>query len=245
MPVVIPPPRHGLGKTLLRGLLLSALVAGSVLFVCYRFGETPTEKADRLFKERRLAELKSYTQKLLGSGENSPLLMSYYVVAEFTSNAQANLESLLSNLRALDDRVIFRRETLQRLIQIPENRTRLGEILAAAVMLEKPAGNETLALIRSILESDADLSGSSVDFTALAELFPRQVRLVSAQKLQMRSGPTTDADVLRRLEDGERLLLRYAGPAMLVSGKRGRWIYTLDRQMASGWVFDAYLTPEE
>ncbi|HMV35319.1 MAG TPA: SH3 domain-containing protein [Turneriella sp.] len=245
MPVIIPPPRHSLGSRLLRLLLLSLLVAGSILFVCYRFGETPTEKAERLFTQRRLAELKSYTQKRLGAGEASPLLMSYYIAAEFSSNAQASLESLLSNLRALDDRPIFRRETLQRLIQIPENRKRLGEILAAALVIEKPPGNETLALIRSILESDADLSGSSADFAALAEIFPRQVRLVSAQKLQLRSGPTTDSEVLRRLEDGERLLLRYSGPAVLVSGKRGRWVFTLDAQMVSGWVFDAYLAPEK
>ncbi|GAB4424442.1 MAG: hypothetical protein OHK0011_05050 [Turneriella sp.] len=245
MPVVIPPPRQSLGSRLLRLMLVSILVAGSALFVCYRFGETPTEKAERLFTQRRLAELKAFTQKRLGAGEANPLLMSYYIAAEFSTNAQANLESLLSNLRALDDRPIFRRETLQRLIQIPDNRKRLGEILSAALKVEKPAGNETLALVRSILESDADLSGGNTDFTALAELFPRQVRLVSAQKLQLRSGPSTDSAVIRQLDDGERLLLRHTGPTVMVSGKRGRWAFVLDAQMASGWVFDAYLTLEK
>lgn len=245
MPVVIPPPRQSLGSRLLRLILVSVLVAGSALFVCYRFGETPTEKAERLFAERRLTELKNFTQKRLGAGEASPLLMSYYIAAEFSTNAQASLELLLSNLRALDDRPIFRRETLQRLIQIPDNRKRLAEILSAAVQTEKPASNETLALVRSILESDADLSGGNADFAVLAELFPRQLRLVSAEKLQLRSGPTTDSEVLRRLENGERLLLRHSGPAVLVSGKRGRWVYALDTQMASGWVFDAYLAVEK
>jgi hypothetical protein len=221
------------------------LVAGSVLFVCYRFGETPTEKAERLFSERRLVELKTYAQKRLAAGEASALLMSYYIVAEFSTNAQANLESLLSNLRAIDDRPIFRRETLQRLVQIPSNRARLRAILSAALQVETPPGNETLALVRSILESDADLSGGSADFEALAQLFPRQVRIVSAQKLQFRSAPTIDSEVLRRLEDGERLLLRYSGPAVQVSGKRGRWAFVMDSQLASGWVFDAYLVTEK
>lgn len=225
----------------MRLLVASVLVAGSVLFLCYRFGETPTEKAERLFSERRLAELKTYTQKRLAAGEASALLMSYYIVAEFSTSAPANLESLLSNLRAIDDRPIFRRETLQRLIQISSNRARFGEILSAALQVETPPGNETLALVRSILESDADLSGGSANFDALAKLFPRQVRLVAAQKLQFRSAPTTDSEVLRRLKDGERLLLRYSGSAALVSGKRGRWAYMLDAQLSSGWVFDAYL----
>jgi hypothetical protein len=245
MPVVIPPPRRSLSSRIVQLLLASVLVAGSALFVCYRFGETPTEKAERLFTQRRLAELKTFTQKRLGAGEASPLLMSYYITAEFSTNAQANLESLLSNLRALDDRPIFRRETLQRLIQIPGNRGRLGEILSAALQVEKPASNETLALVRSILESDADLSGGSADFAALAELFPRQLRQVSAQKLQLRSGPSTDSEVIRRLEDGEKLLLRHSGPTVIVSGKRGRWVYALDGQLTSGWVFDAYLTLEK
>lgn len=245
MPVVIPPPRQSLGSRLLRLILISVLVAGSALFVCYRFGETPTEKAERLFTRRQLTELKAYTQKRLGAGEASPLLMSYYITAEFSTNAQANLESLLSNLRALDDRPIFRRETLQRLIQIPENRKRLGEILSAALQSEKPVSNETLVLVRTILESDANISGGKADFDLLAELFPRQLRAVSAQKLQLRSGPTTDSEVLRRLEDGERLLLRHSGPNVLVSGKRGRWVYALDTQLASGWVFDAYLKTED
>jgi hypothetical protein len=222
-------------------LLAPALVAGGILFVCYRFGEAPTEKAERLFTQRRLAELKSFTQKQLSAGDNSPLLMSYYIAAEFSTNAKANLESLLSNLRALDERPIFRRETLKRLIELPENRSRLGEILAAALTIEKPPGTEARALIRSILESDADLSGSTAEFAELSELFPRQVRLVAAEKLQLRMGATTDSEVLRRLENGERLLLRFSGPAVVVSGKRGRWVYILDAQMASGWVFDAYL----
>lgn len=245
MPVIVPPPRQGLVSRLLRLGLVSLVVAGSAVFLCYRFGETPTEKAERLFKLRRLAELKNFTQKRLFAGEASPLLMSYYVTAEFSTNAQANLNSLLSNLRALDDRPVFRRETLQRLIEIPENRPRFGAILSAALQVEKPLGNEMLAFVRRILESDADISGGRADFEQLAELFPRQMRVVSAQKLQLRSGPTTDSEVLRRLEDGERLLLRHSGPTVLVSGRRGHWVYALDSQLASGWVFDAYLTTEK
>lgn len=212
------------------------------MFVSYRFGETPTEKAERLFTARRLQELKTFTEKRLAAGEINPLLMSYYVAAEFSTNAQANLESLLSNLRALDERPIFRRETLQRLIQIPENRGRLGEIMSAALKLENPASKETEALVRRILESDAELSGNSIDFAVLAELFPRQVRYVSAQRLQLRSGPSTESEVIRRLEDGERLLVRHSGPTISISGRRGRWTFILDEQLASGWVFDAYLS---
>lgn len=239
MPVVTPPPRQSPGRRLGQLLLVSALVSGSGVYVCYRFGETATEKAERLFSERRLTELKAHTQKQLSAGQTSPLLMSYYIAAEFSTNTQANLASLLSNLRALDERPVFRRETLQRLLQVGNN-GRSGEILAALLQGEQPAGKETLALVRDLLQSEADLSGGS-DFSTLAALFPHELRLVSAQKLQFRSGPNTDAAVLRRLANGERLLLRRSGPAVQVSGKRGHWVYALDAQMASGWVFDAYL----
>lgn len=243
MPVITPPPRRNRFAVLLRWALLLCAVAGVVLFLAHRFGETPTEKAERLFTERRLVELKNYTQKQLSSGNANPLLMSYYVVAQFSTNAEADLDSLLSNLRALDERPIFRREALQRLLQVEQNRKRAGKILSAALALENPPGKEALALVQSVLDSDLALESAAVDFDRLAELFPARLRKVAAKRLQFRSGASTDAEVLRQLEPGEQLLLRRQGEIVLVSGKKGRWAFVLDRQLVSGWVFGAYLSP--
>lgn len=243
MPVITPPPRKNRIALLLRWAVLSLAVAGVVLFLFYRFGETPTEKAERLFAERRLVELKNYTQKQLGSGNANPLLMSYYAVAEFSTNSQADLQSLMSNLQALDERPIFRREALQRLLQVEHNRRRAGEILSAALALESVPGKEMQSLLQSLLDSDAELFSGAVDFERLAGIFPARVRVVSAKKVQFRAGPTTESEVLRQFGPGERLLLRRQGEPVLVSGKKGRWVFVLDQQLVSGWVFGAYLAP--
>lgn len=244
MPVVIPPPRQHLLQRLLRLILTVALISGSVVFICYRFGDSPAEKAERLFSKHRLTELRDFTQKRLAAGEVNPLLMSYYVTAEFSVNPQANLSALLGNLRAVDDRVIFRRETLQRLLQLKENQRRAGEILTATLDTENPPGAEMLALIKNLLQSDADLSGAETNFARLQQNFPDRRRRVSAKSLQFRSAPNTESQVLRKLDDGEELFLRSSGAMTAASGKQGRWALVLDHEMVSGWVFDAYLSRE-
>ncbi len=245
MPVISAPPRQAL-LTQLRNLLIFLLLgAGCIWFVCYRFGETTAEKADRLFTRQRYAELRDFSQKRLAAGEATPMLLGHYAVAEFTTNTKSNLQSLLSNIAAADARVIFRREALVRISQIATNNSRAGEVLQQALLLEDPLSAETKQVVRQLFKTTHSLAGAEIEFSRLAELFPESVRQVKARELQFRASPGTEGAVLRRLKDGETLLVRMTGEATTVSGKQGRWVHALDSGLESGWVFDAYLTKSE
>ena len=96
------------------------------------------------------------------------------------------------------------------------------------------------------MKSSLPLSGAEGAFNELGDLFRKDLRQVSAKRLQMRSAPSTDAAVVRQLDDGESLLVRTANAPTNVSGRGGKWTFVLDRNMESGWVFDAYLKlPED
>jgi|JI10StandDraft_1071094.scaffolds.fasta_scaffold287954_2 hypothetical protein len=241
MPVISPPPRQALLRQLRNLAFFLLLAIGSVWFVCYRFGETTHEKADRLFAERNFVKLRDFTQKRLAAGEVTPLLLGHYAVAEFTTNPKSNLTSLLNNIAAADARVIFRREALVRIAQITENNARAGEVLQQALLLENPLTPETKQVVQSLFKTSHSLAGAEVDFARLAGLFPETVRQVKARELQFRASPGTEGAVLRRLKDGETLLVRVTGEATTVSGKKGRWVHAIDTGLESGWVFDAYL----
>jgi len=241
MPVITPPPRQALLRQLRNFALFALLAVGSVWFVCQRFGETTHEKADRLFAEGRFSHLRDFTQKRLAAGEVTPLLLGHYAVAEFTTNPKSNLVSLLNNIAAADARVIFRREALVRIAQINENNARAGDVLQQALLLENPLTPETKQVVQALFKTSHSLAASEIDFARLAELFPETVRQVKARELQFRASPGTEGAVLRRLKDGETLLVRVAGEATTVSGKKGRWVFVVDSRMESGWVFDAYL----
>lgn len=241
MSVLMRPPRRSLVRRLAFPLLTLGALTGIIIFLVYRFGDTPIERAEKLFAKRDLEALHSYTRKKLEKGEVNPLLYSYFAVAEFSTNPKASLASVLNNVRAVDDRPVFRREALHRILLVPANVARAGEILGEALNLEKPPSDEMKILIQNLVKSEAPLTGNSANFAALAELFPGDLRRVHARELQWRSAPSTEGQVLRRLSDGEQLLLRLAGSATQVSGKTGRWVFVLDESMNSGWVFDAYL----
>ena len=241
MSVIIPPPRRSLVRRFGVPLLLLGAIAGVIIFLVYRFGDTPVEKAEKLFARRDLEGLHSYTRKKLGQGEVNPLLYSYFAVAEFTMNPKASLAGVLSNVKAVDDRPVFRREALHRILQIPANATRGGDILGEALKLETPPGDEMKALIRNLVKSEAPLMGDAGNFSELKTLFPGDIRRVKAKELQWRQSPSTEGQVIRRLADQEELFLRMNGGATTVSGRKGSWAFVLDEQMNSGWVFDAYL----
>lgn len=241
MPVINPPPRQALLKQLRNLSLFLVLVAGGTWFLCQRFGETAHEKADRLFSKRRFAELRNFTQKRLAAGEVTPLLLGHYTVAEFTTNVKSNLASLLGNIAAADERVIFRREALLRIAQLSENNARAGEVLQQALVLENPLTAETRQVVQMLFKTPHSLAGAGIEFTRLTEIFPEAVRTVKARELQFRASPGTEGAVLRRLKDGETLIVRMTGEVTTVSGKKGRWAYAIDSGMESGWVFDAYL----
>lgn len=241
MPVISPPPRQKLLRTYLKPVLLAIAGVLLVFFLRQRFGDTAIEKAERLFQKRELADLKTFTQKNLASGEISPVLMGYYAVAEYSVNPDAALKSLLNSILAVDDRVIFRREALQRIWQVEANRHRAGAILREIIALEKPPGTALKNLATEVMASESPLTGEASLFDDLADIFPQAVRRVAAKSLQMRAAPSTDGEVRRRLETGERLLVRKTGPLITVSGKKGRWAYALDGNLESGWVFDGYL----
>ena len=118
---------------------------------------------------------------------------------------------------------------------------RAGEILTEALKIEKPPGAELRGLIQELVKSSLPLTGAESTFGELTQLFGKDVRQVGAKRLQMRSAPSTDASVVRQLEDGETLLVRSANAPTNVSGRSGKWTLVLDRNMESGWVFDAYL----
>ncbi len=245
MPVISAPPRQALLTQLRNLLIVVVLGAGCIWFVCYRFGETTAEKADRLFTQQRFAELRDFSQKRLAAGETSPMLFGHYAVAEFTTNQKSNLQSLLSNIAASDARVIFRREALVRISQIGVNSQRAGEVLQQALLLEDPLSPETKQVVRELFRTTHPLTGAEIEFSRLAELFPESLRTVKARELQFRASPGTEGAVLRRLKDGESLLIRITGEGTTVSGKQGRWVHALDSGLESGWVFDAYLTKSE
>ncbi|MBN8222940.1 MAG: hypothetical protein J0L53_18645 [Spirochaetes bacterium] len=241
MSVIIGPPRRSILQRLLGPVLLLAALAGITLFLIYRFGDTPVEKAEKLFLKKDLEGLQAFTRKKLEKGEVNPLLYSYFAVAEFSMNPRASLAGLLGNIKAVDDRPVFRREALHRILQVPANLPRAGEILAEALKLEQPPGDEMKVFIQSLLQSEASLAGDGGLFTALKELFPKYLRRVKAKELQWRQAPSTEGAVIRRLADKEELLIRQQGQVTTVSGKKGAWVLALDENMQSGWVFDAYL----
>ncbi len=241
MSVLMRPPRRSFVRRLILPVLTLGALTGVIIFLVYRFGDTPVEKAEKLFAKRDLGGLHSYTRKKLEKGEVNPLLYSYFAVAEFSTNPKATLAGVLSNIKAVDDRPVFRREALHRILQIPANLERAGEILAEALKLEQPPGDEMKILVRNVVASEAPLSGDSGLFAVLKGIFPGDIRRVKARELQWRKSPSTEGAVIRRLTDKEELLLRQVGHATTVSGKKGTWVFVLDAEMNSGWVFDAYL----
>ncbi len=245
MPVVIPPTRRSLVAQLARLLIGLAVIAGIVIFLWYRFGETPIERADRLFHKRDFAALQKLSRKQIEKGERNPLFVSYDAVSTFAIDPRTPLAALLERVAAADNRAIFRRETLVRIVEINAAPKRTGEILSEALKVEKPPGAELKGLIQELVKSSQALSGAESAFSELAQLFNKDVRQVSAKRLQMRSAPSTDASVVRQLEDGETLLVRTANAPTNVSGRSGKWTLVLDRNMESGWVFDAYLKQPE
>jgi hypothetical protein len=245
MPVVIPPTRRSLVAQLARMLIVLAAIAGIVVFLWYRFGETPIERADRLFHKRDFAALQKLSRKQIEKGERNPLFFSYDAVSTFATDSRTPLAALLERVSAADNRAIFRRETLVRIVEINAAPKRAGEILTEALKVEKPPGAELRNLIQELVKSSLALAGAESAFAELAQLFSKDVRQVSAKRLQMRSAPSTDASVVRQLEDGETLLVRTANAPTNVSGRNGKWTLVLDRNMESGWVFDAYLKQPE
>ncbi|MCX7632059.1 MAG: SH3 domain-containing protein [Turneriella sp.] len=229
-------------QRLLTPVAISAFVLAGVAILAYRFGETPEEKAERLFRQRQLVELRSFTQKQLESGKVSALLMGYYAVATYSTNGKAELQSLLSNLRAVDDRPVFAREVLQRIWEIGTNHSRAAEILEAALLLENPPHRQTRELLSSMLESDANFRDGTFRFEALASIFPERVRIVAASGLQVREAPGMHSAVRGQLKKGERLLLRRELEETKVAGRSGRWSWVLNKNLESGWVFGGYLT---
>ncbi|MBS0617703.1 MAG: SH3 domain-containing protein [Spirochaetes bacterium] len=221
----------------LAGLLA---VAAVIAFLVVRFGDTPIERAEKLFVKRDLKELRAYAAQRLEKGDTNPLLYSYYAVAEFSTNAKSNLSGLLSNIRAVDARPVFRRDALRRIVEVG-NKARAGEIIFAALNLEELLDAEMKSLAHTLLASDAPLTTADGALSELLKIFPETERRVGAKQLQFRSAPSTESEVLRRLGDGESLLLRATGPSVTVSGKRGHWAFVVDAQWISGWVFDAYL----
>jgi len=240
MSVVIPPPRRSFFKRFLPTFAALATVTALVIFLVVRFGDTPVERAEKLFAQRDLKELRAYTAKRLEKGYPNPLLYSYYAVAEFSTNAKSNLSGLLGNIRAVDERPVFRRDALRRIVEVG-NKPRGGEILFAALNLEESLDAEMKSLIHTLLASDAPLTTADGTLSELLEIFPDAARRVAAKQLQFRAAASTESEVLRRLGNGESLLLRATGPLTTVSGKRGHWALVVDTQWVSGWVFDAYL----
>lgn len=241
MPVVIPPTRRSLIAQLARLLTVLVVIAGIIIFLWYRFGETPIERADRLFQKRDFAALQKLARKQIEKGERNPLFFSYDAVATFAVDARTPLAALLERVSAADNRAIFRRETLVRIVEMNAAPKRAGEILTEALKIEKPPGAELRGLIQELVKSSLPLTGAESAFGELTQLFGKEVRQVGAKRLQMRSAPSTDASVVRQLEDGETLLVRSANAPTNVSGRNGKWTLVLDRNMESGWVFDAYL----
>ncbi len=245
MAVIIPPPRQTLIRRFGSLALFAVLAAGAGVFICYRFGETTLEKAERLYSQKKMSELRDFAQKRLAAGEVSPILLGHYAVAEFTVNSKSTLGSLMNNIAAADPRIIFRREALVRIADMRENSGRAGEVVQQALALEAPVSSETRQIIASLLKSSSPLVAADLDFQKLTALFPEAVRQVKARELQFRATPGTEGAVVRRLKDGETLLVRTSGELTTVSGKKGRWIYALDSHLESAWVFDAYLERED
>jgi len=241
MPVVRPPAR----RSTLRQWAIPALVAASVaafsVFLCHRFGDSPAERAEKLLAARDFAALKSHVGKQIAAGGANPLFHAYLAVAEFSLNNDADLAALMAKIQAADERVIFRREALLRIAEIPQNAARAGIILEAALALENPPGSEMHKLTERLVQAELPLVASPRLFTALAGLFPEKLRQVKAKELQFRKAPSTGGEVIRRLSDREELLVRTSGARTTVSGKQGSWVFVLDRHMQSGWVFDGYL----
>lgn len=244
MPVVIPPPRRNTFKQLLWPLVIIAVATAVVFFLFQRFADSPIERAEKLFARRDLTELRSFTRKRLEKGDVDPLLYSYFAVAEFSINPNASLASVLGHIRAVDERSIFRREVIERLLQIPGNHMRAGEILSEALILEKPPSDELKNLIKGLVKSQINIASNKENFSSLVALFPDDLYRVKARQVQFRKMPSTEGEVLRRLDYKELLLFRVSGAPTQVSGKVGRWVFVIDMGMNSGWVFDAYLEQE-
>ena len=240
MLVVTPPPKRNFFKQAGVYLLILGAIAASIFFLVYRFSDPIEVKAEKLFIKRQLDDLHKFTKNKLEGGASSPVLFSYYVVAEFSLNKEANLNSLLSNLEAIAARPVFRRETLLRLLQIPSNNDRHGAILSAMLHIDKDTSMQQHTKL--LFEGNSSLESDSKNFELLEKLFAPNLRTVKARNLQFRDAPSTDSSVLRRLTTGEKLLIRKSGEKTTVSGKSGKWVFVLDTNMHSGWVFDAYLS---
>ncbi|HRP68087.1 MAG TPA: SH3 domain-containing protein [Turneriella sp.] len=241
MPVVTHPTKQNLGRRVALGVFTIALTGASVTFLYYRFSDTPVEKVEKLFLKRHLTELRDFSRKQLEKGNTNPVLYSYYAVGEFSTNPKSQLSSILSNIKAVDERPIFRREALTRILQIPSNYARAGEILTALVDFEENNDDAIKDLIARLVDGEAVLESRASNFIFLKETFPKRVKQVAAKELQWRTHPSTESDVIRRLEDGEELFVRKTEAGTIVSGKKGHWAYVLDSAMQSGWVFNAYL----
>lgn len=241
MPVVIPPTRRSLVAQLARLLVALLVIGGIVAFLWFRFGETPIERAERLYHKRDFTALQKHSRKQIDKGDRNPLFVSYDAVSTFALEPRTGLAALMERVSAADSRAIFRRETLVRIVEANAAPKRAGEILVEALRVEKPPGAELKSLIQELVKSSLPLTGAEAAFAELQHLFGKDVRRVSAKRLQMRSAPSTDASVVRQLDDGETLIVRAANAPTNVSGRNGRWTLVLDQQMESGWVFDAYL----
>ena len=158
MPVVIPPTRRSLIAQLARLLTVLVVIAGIIIFLWYRFGETPIERADRLFQKRDFAALQKLARKQIEKGERNPLFFSYDAVATFAVDARTPLAALLERVSAADNRAIFRRETLVRIVEMNAAPKRAGEILTEALKIEKPPGAELRGLIQELVKSSLPLT---------------------------------------------------------------------------------------
>jgi len=224
-----PAPRR-LVADILRVLLAVGLVALISTFLCYRFGDSDIEKAEKLFAAGDLAQLKNFAEKKLRAGEVTPMLFAYYACAEYSLNTQSRLESLLGQIKAVDERPVFRREALERIWKIEKNRARAPEIFRAAINLERPIPPELQTLILSVAEREFEIPKDTNMQLVISSLFSQ--KQIKGKNVQFRQGPSTSAAVLRRFTDGETVGVRR---------KVGEWIYVLDRDFESGWVFIAYI----
>lgn len=230
MGVVSAPPRQGFFLTLLKFVFVGAVFALVTFFLIQRYGDTPLDKAEKFYAARELVALQKLTEKRLKDGEVNPVFYSYYAVAEFSINPQSKLDSLLGHVRAVDARPIFRREAISRIWQVGPNRARAAQIFTALLNIENPLGAEVKTLTAHILEHEFELEAGERVQGAVSEILSR--RYVRARNLQFRRTPSKSGEVIRRFADVEQVWLRKTA---------GEWVYVVDEDLHSGWVFSAYL----
>lgn len=245
MPVVRPPSRRSLAVRIGQPLALLGVAIGLIVFLYYRFSETPVERAERLYQKHDFPALKKHARAQKQKGDQVQLFLSYEAVATFATEPQTRLAALMQAIAAADARPIFRRETLLRIVESGIVADRGGELIAEACKIENPPGAELRHLIGELIKTSQPLRGEDTVAGKLFELFPALQRKVKAKRLQMRSGPSTDAAVVRQLDDNEMLLMRNSLGMTNVSGRTGRWTFVIDKNMQSGWVFDAYLVSND